>query len=221
MRLELEVLDGQNKGKRISLKRGMVIGQTTGDLNFSDSLMAEGHGVLSIDHKKAWNFECLAPNMLRIGSTELPRAALIPGLVFHLGQTGFKVVEKLTLVYKTWEEGARDWLRQHPGQAKFKEFFFFLKPLSLSFKQGPQYEEFMTLSYGPRFLGHNCLDINLKDPAAPRVVAKFFQIADACYIENLCGEKVLLNSKVFDQQPIQDGDVLKINSTLIELSILK
>ncbi len=221
MRLELEVLDGHNKGKRIALKRGLVIGKTTANLTFADDLMADGHGVLTIDHKKSWNFECLAPNMLRIGSGEQPRALLMVGLVFHLGQTGFKVVEKLTTAFRTWEESLRDWLKHHPGDAKFKEFFFFLHPISLSFKQGPQYEEFQTLSYGPRFMGHDCLDINLKDPAIPKLVAKFFQIADECYIENLCGEKVLLNSKPFDQQPIQDGDILKINSTLIELSIQK
>ena len=221
MRYELEVLDGQNKGRRIPLKRGLIIGKTSSTLPFNDALMSDQHGVLAFDHKKTWNFECLAPNKVRIGSAEHHKAALLPGLIFHLGQTGFKVVEKLTLSYETWDEGVRDWLKHHHGEAKFKEFFFFLHPVSLNFIQGPQYEEFFTLSYGPRTMGHDSLDINLKDPQIPSSVARFFQIADQCYIENLCGEKALINSRPFDQHPIQNGDLLKINSTIIELSVQK
>ncbi len=221
MRFELEVLDGHEKGKRITLKKGLVIGKIMPDFEFSDDLMAKDHGVLVFDHKKTWNFECLAPNMARLGSSEQARITLLPGLVFHLGQTGFKVVDKIVLPYDTWQEGLKFWLKGHKGEARFKEFFFFLKPIRLNFKQGPQYEEFLTLSYGPRLMGYDCLDINLKDPAIPKNVARFFQISDQCYIENLCGEKAMINSKLFDQHPIQDGDLLKINSTIIELSISK
>ncbi len=221
MRFELEVLDGQLKGARIALKKGLVIGKNMPGLQLNDTLMAENHGVLVFDHKKSWNFECLAPNKVRVGSAEQSRATLLPGLIFHLGQTGFKVVEKVGVNYETWQAGLRAWLKANRGQIVFKEFFFFLKPISLSFKQGPQYEEFLTLSYGPRIIGHESLDIDLKDPTAPKSVARFFQISDQCYIENLCGDKALINSKSFDQHSIQDGDLLKINTTIIELSILK
>ena len=221
MRFELEVLDGKEKGRRITLKKGLVIGGKMPGFQFSDALMADDHGVLVFDQKKSWNFECLAPNMARLGSAEQSRINLIPGLIFHLGQTGFKVVDKIVLPFDTWQEGLKFWLKGHRAEAKFKEFFFFLKPISLNFRQGPQYEEFLTLSYGPREIGHNSLDINLKDPAAPKNVARFFQISDQCYIENLCGDKALINSKTFDQHRIQDGDLLKVNSTIIELSISK
>ncbi|OFZ28515.1 MAG: hypothetical protein A2622_05315 [Bdellovibrionales bacterium RIFCSPHIGHO2_01_FULL_40_29] len=221
MRFELEVLDGTQKGRRIALRRGLVIGRQTGDITFPDRLMAESHGVLVFDHKKTWNIECLSPYKARLGSSEQARISLLPGLVFHLGQTGFKVVEKEALLYESWDEGVVDWLRHHHGEARSKEFFFFLRPVSLNFTQGPQYEEFLVLSYGPRLLGHDSLDINLIDPSLPKEVARFFQIADQCYIENLCREKALINLKPFDQHPIQDGDLLKIGSTIIELSVQK
>src|SRR3989338_7917143 len=129
MRFELEVLDGAQKGQRIALKRGLVIGRQTGDINFSDRMIAENHGVLVFDHKKTWNIECLSPNTARLGSSEQSRISLLPGLVFHLCQTGFKVVEKEALLYESWDEGVVDWLRHHSGVAKPKDFFFFLRPV--------------------------------------------------------------------------------------------
>ena len=221
MRLQFEILDGPQKGKKITLKKGLVIGRQMELLSFADSAMAEQHGVLDFDSKMSWYFECLAPAKALVGSKEQARISLIPGLIFHLGRTAFRVVEKENQIFESWQKGLIQWLRDNPGIQKDSEAFFFLNPVSLAFVQGPQSDEFVTLSYGPRFLGHGSLDIHLKDPQAPKKVGHFFQVADRCYIENLCGERATINSNFFDQHPIQDGDRLKINSTIIELSILK
>ncbi len=221
MKIELEVLDGPQKGKRIALKNGLQIGRLVGPYSFEDMQMADFHSVLSFDPKKLWNIECLAPLKLRLGFEEVPRAQLIIGLVFHLGQTGFKVVERPPLAYDTWEDGVKDWLRSHPGSLMANDLVFFLNPVRLTFIQGAQYEEFYTLSYGPRELGFNNLDLNIKDPSAPNKVARFFQIADQVYIENLCGEKARMNGAAFDQHPLKTGDQLTVTSNVIELSLLK
>ncbi len=221
MRLQLEVLDGPQKGKRVTLQKGLLLGRKTQNLDFADNMIAEQHGIVDFDNKNVWSFECLAPAKARVGSAEQQRVSLLPNLVFHLGQTGFKVVQKINQLYESWEEGLTDWLKDHPGKQKQTDFFFFLSPISLAFVQGPQFEQFVTLSYGPRILGHGSLDIHLVDPSTPKKVAQFFQVADRCYIENLCGERATINSNSFDQHPIQDGDRLKINSTIIELSLIK
>lgn len=221
MRLEIEVLDGNQKGKRISLSNGLLFGRRTESLHFADQLIADAHGILMLDHKNMWNIECLPGNNVRLGLSELSRIALLPGLVFHLGQTGFKVVEKGQVQVANWADGLMKWLKNNPSVAKPSEIFFFLHPLRLTFVQGPQYEEFLTISYGPRELGFNSLDLHLADPTAPKSVARFFQVGEQAYIENLCGNKALINSKSFDQHPIREDDQLKIGSTIIELSILK
>lgn len=221
MKLELEVIDGTQKGKRIPLKNGLQLGRLTRPLSFEDGQMADLHGILGYDQKNNWNIECLAPNKLRLGFEEVERAQLIVGLIFHLGQTGFKVVERPAPRYESWEEGMKDWLSSNPGRQLANDIFFFLNPVRLTFLQGPQYEEFYTLSYGPREIGFNNLDLNIKDPSAPARVARFTQIGDQVYIENLCGSKAVLNDKPFDQKPIQNGDCLTIASNVIELSILK
>lgn len=221
MRLQIEVLDGPEKGKKIALRKGLLLGRSAESLSFADQAMGSQHGYLDFDLKKSWIFECLLPNKVRVGSAEQERITLMPGLVFHLGQTAFKVIEKVNRVYETWDEGLIAWLKENPGHQKPNDFFFFLSPISLAFIQGPQYEQFITLSYGPRHMGHSSLDIELIDPSIPKSVAQFFQVGERCYIENLCGNLATINSNPFDQHPIQDGDRLKINSTIIEMSTIK
>jgi hypothetical protein len=220
MKLELEVLDGPQKGNRILLKNGLQIGQQI-PLDFKDNQIGETHCVMVFDQKNSFVIECLGDLKVRLGSEEAPRAHLLLGLIFHLGQTGFKVVAREQLAYESWDEGLKDWFSENPGRAVSTEIFFFLNAVRLTFIQGAQYEEYSTLSYGPRELGYNNLDLNLKDPAVPHRVAKFFQIGDQAYIENLCGDKAKINGDFFDQHPIENGDRLSITSHVIELSILK
>ncbi len=220
MKLELEVLDGPQKGKRISLKNGRQIGLNE-PFAFADEQISMFHAVLTFDGGKPWNIECLAPLKLRLGNEEVARATLLPGLLFHIGQTGFKVVEKEKLTYGSWEEGVKDWLSHYQGRAIPTEFFFFPAAVRLTFIQGGQFEEYYTLSYGPRLLGSNNLDLNLKDPFAPPRVAKFFQVGPQTYIENMCGDRVKINGEAFDQAPLRHGDRLTVGSDVIEITLLK
>ena len=141
MRLELEVLDGKNKGRRIALRNGLVIGRNIDALVFEDDEMAELHAIISSDSKKSWNIECLAENRLRLGFEEVGRIKLITGLVFNMGQTGFKVVHRAGREIGSWVTEIKDWLENNPGQKAHSDLSLFLRPIRLSFIQGPQYEE--------------------------------------------------------------------------------
>jgi hypothetical protein len=221
MKLELEILDGKNKGQRVSLRNGLLLGHSLGKLQFDDLEMQERHAIITFDLKNSWNIECLAPAKMRLGFDEVSRATLIKGLVFHLGQTGFKVVEKISTDARPWKEELLEWFEEHPAKSFNTEVFFFLRPVRLLFIQGPQYEDLYTLSYGPRELGYNHLDLNLKDPSSPTKAARFFQVGDQAFVENLCGQQATINAKNFDQHLIRSGDILRIGSSVIELSILE
>ena len=199
MRFELEILDGKNKGKRVMLRNGLILGNFQDDLSFDDSEMFDSHAIISYNLQKLWNIECLAPSKLRLGTQEVVSASLIPGLIFHLGQTGFKVVERVPTIIGHWKEALREWLETFHARPTSTEIFFFLRPIRLIFVRGPQYEEAYTLSYGPRELGYNNLDLDIKDPSSPRRVAKFFQVGDQSFIENLCGDRATMNGAAFDQ----------------------
>lgn len=221
MKLELEVLNGSRKGQRLSLKNGLQIGRKSEPMHWDDPEMSDVHGVFLVDHKKQWNFECLDGSVVRVGSSEVPRASLLLGLVFHIGQTGFKVVERPPLLYENWQEGVKDWLNTHSGRELYSPITFFSYMVQLAFVEGMQFGQFYTLSYGPREIGHNSLDLNIADPSAPPRVAQLFQENNDIWIENLCGPVALINGFPFEKQLVKNGDRLSITTNVIELSILK
>jgi hypothetical protein len=223
MRLALDILDGNNKGKRIFVRSGLKLGATIDGLSFKDSELSDFSAEVFFDEKNRSIIRCLGSSKIRLGLDEVEQISLLPGLVFHLGQTGFKV----TLYHSketsgTWRNNLMDWLEDNlpEDNQPNPDFFFFLRPVRLFFTQGPQYEEVYTLSYGPRELGFNNLDIALNEPSLPEKVVRFFQVADQAYVENLCGDLATINGKVFDQKPLVSGDILKVGSNAIEMSIL-
>jgi hypothetical protein len=217
MKLALQVLDGPQKGKIISMRESFTFSSGY----FGDPEMATVHAEIYLDSNFVWKIRALDGNKIRAGSSEGVSLSLISGLIFHMGQTGFKVIEKHKTSVGTWEEELVDFLESDTWEPILTEFFFYLYPVRLTFLQGPQTDEFYTLSYGPRFMGFNSLDLNIKDPTQPGQIAKFFQVGETAYIESLCGDKILINGQPFTQHPIENGDQLVFGANSVELSILK
>lgn len=217
MGLAVQVLDGPHKGEIINMRENYIFSSGY----FGDQEMAIVHAELFLDSNFLWKIKTLGGNKIRAGSSEGHQLSLIPGLIFHVGQTGFKVVEKHINKDDKWEEAAIEFLESDVWEPIFTEFFFYLYPVRLTFLQGPQTDEFYTLSYGPRIMGFNNLDLNIKDPSQPALLARFFQVGETAYIESLCGDKILVNGQPITQHPIENGDRLAFGSNLVELSILK
>lgn len=202
------------------LRNGLILGKAQEELAFDDPEMSASHAVIHYILQKSWNIECLAPAKMRLGTEEVHSATLILGLIFHLGQTGFKVVERVPRSLGPWKEELREWLETFQPRKTSTEIFFFLHPIRLIFVRGPQYEEAYTLSYGPRELGYNNLDLDIKDPSSPRTVARFIQVGDQSFVENLCGDRATINGAAFVQHRISKGDLLRVSTCVIELSVL-
>ncbi|MES2802440.1 MAG: hypothetical protein V4654_08105 [Bdellovibrionota bacterium] len=217
MKLALQVLDGHHKGQIIAMRENYIFSSGY----FGDPEMATVHAEIYLDTNFLWKIRALGGNKIRAGSSEGVSLSLISGLIFHMGQTGFKVLEKPKSSSPNWEEALVEFLEADSWEPILTEFFFYLYPVRLTFLQGPQTDEFYTLSYGPRTLGFNSLDLNIKDPTQPGQIAKFFQVGETAYIETLCGDKILINGHPFTQHPIESGDQLSFGANLVELSILK
>jgi hypothetical protein len=219
--LALVILDGPRKGNMLSLRNEAVF---CGGY-FSDEEMGNKHAGVFLDQNLSWNIRALDKNKIRIGLDETDRISLILGLVFHLGQTGFKVIEKPKLRLGGWEEGLTDWLNEQSWEEQKTEFFFFRHPVQMTFLTGPQTNEFFTISYGPRVMGFNCFDLNIKDPTVPKKLVRFYQVGETAYIEKLSihepGYKVLVNKNQFDHHAISPGDRLQFGQHLLELTLLK
>lgn len=221
MSLALTVLDGPHKGEILSLRKDFIFS----GLYFSDEEMGSPSAKIDLDQNMSWNIIGLNDIKVRIGLAESNRISLLLGLVFHLGQTGFKVIEKPKLKLKGWEEGLTNWVSEQNWQQKQTDFFFFLYPVQMTFLSGPQADEFFTISYGPRTMGFNSFDLNIKEPSQPKEIVRFYQIGETAYVENLTGglqsDKALVNKKRFDHHAITAGDRLQFGAHLIEFSILR
>ena len=219
--LALYVLSGPLKGKTLVLRKNFILGRSF----FSDEEMGDAHAKIDIDQNLSWNISALSTHKIRIGSAESGRISLILGLIFHLGQTGFKIIERPSLNLEGWEAGLTDWMTKQRWEQKPTDFFFFLYPVRMTILSGPQADEFFTISYGPRIMGFNNLDLNIKDPSLPQIIVKFYQIGETAYVENLFGgqatDKVLVNKNRFDHHAVTDGDRLQFGAHLIEFTILR
>jgi len=217
MKLALQVLDGHHKGQIITMRENYIFSSGY----FGDPEMATVHAEIYLDSNFLWKIRALDGNKIRAGASEGVSLSLLTGLIFHMGQTGFKVIEKPKSSSPNWEESLVEFLEADSWEPILTEFFFYLYPVRLTFLSGPQTDEFYTLSYGPRNMGFNSLDLNIKDPTQPGHIAKFFQVGETAYIETLCGDKILINGKPFTQHPIESGDQVTFGANLVELSILK
>ena len=225
LRLSLQILSGSQKGQNFPLFQGQVF---HGSL-FGDDDMLENHAIVNIDSTQMWSVRTEGapgqpvnnPAKIRIGAAETERIALIPGVIFHLGQTGFKVVEipvnrdfDISAATAKWLEN-QTWIQKRPS------VFFYLLPLRLSFIKGPQAGDFYTLSYGPRMLGFNQTDLNLLEPGLPKEAIHFTLDNLRPKIKRSSDFPVFINNDVLSEHFVEDGDIIKIGTNVIEMSILK
>jgi hypothetical protein len=225
LRLSLLTLNGPQKGQRVPLYQGQVFHGSA----YSDADMLENHAIINIDTNLMWSVRTDGPDgqqlnrnaKIRIGSAETERISLIPGVIFHLGQTGFKVVE--IPINKDFDAPNETlmWLEQQNWQQRKPTVFFFLLPLRLTFIKGPQAGDHYTLSYGPRILGFNQTDLNLLEPGLPKEAIHFTIDNLRPKIKKGSDYKVLVNNEDLSEHFLNDGDIIKIGTNEIEVSILK
>lgn len=225
MNLSLLVLDGPLKSLEIPLKEGYVFSQK----EYQDQEMTSNHALSSIDHNLSWKINGLNGSKIRVGLEEKSHITLIPDLIFHLGQTGFKVIPRAVSTITSWEQKSAEIISSTEWPSESSSSYFLLNAVQLLFQQGPQAGEILTLSYGPREMGHNNLDLHLKDPSLPRRIVTFKQVGDRIEIESLIpantGSKLLLqiNGADLTENPVsvQTGDMLKIGTNILGISFLK
>lgn len=218
--MTLQILDGQLQSTHLPLQQNYVFKADT----FQDGEMQSEHAKVFLDHNFNWKISGLGGAKIRVSTDEMDSISLMPGLIFHIGQTGFKVVERTHPLASEWESVSAEFIDKlsldNPEQS---ELFFFLLPVQIIFTQGPQSGDIYTLSYGPRILGSNNLDLNIKDPAQPHKLLKFTQVGDSVLVENLADEKaILVNKQPFTQYTLSsDTNRFTFGSNIMDISILR
>ena len=88
--MTLQILDGQLQSTYVPLKQNYVFKSSF----FKDSEMQPEHAKIELDHNFIWKISSLGKSKIRISTDEVDSISLMPGLIFHIGQTGFKVIER-------------------------------------------------------------------------------------------------------------------------------
>ncbi len=218
--MTLQILDGQLQSTNLPLKQNYVFKAET----FQDGDMQPEHAKVTLDHNFNWKISGLDGSKIRVSTDEMDSVSLMPGLIFHIGQTGFKVVERSHHSASEWENVSAEFIDMlNLDNHGPSELFFFLLPVQIVFTQGPQSGDIYTLSYGPRILGSNNLDLNLKDPAQPHELLKFTQVGDTVIVENLAGEKsIQVNKEPFTKYTLSDStNRFTFGSNIMDISILR
>lgn len=231
MVLFLEIMNGPQQGRKFRVSPGLTVGRRDGDIRLEEDGKVSGfHAKVELDNKgKPVLHDQGSANGLVINGRKLKKVALIPGVTFRVGDTLFIATElsfaeaEALAPAKTWEDHLEDSLRHVPAQNRKIEGSAqtFTPILELEFIQGPQADERMVLSYGPRVAGLDHLDVELKDPMAPERAFEIHPGPGSALLVDQSGGKVLVNGgKPAENHVLNEGDEIGVAMTLIRVRYL-
>lgn len=223
----IEILEGASAGSRFKAEEGMTLGRSKADVVIKDPKVSSTHAQVTLNNKGQYVLMDLdSANGLYINGRRVKKVALLPGVIFEIGRTLFKVVaveETQAVGFSrkvTWRSTLAEFLHGLEASRLDDErgLQSFSPALRLQFIQGIQTDEEIILGYGPRQAGSDSLDIELLDDEAPRDAFEFHSNPGGVEIKVLAIGKVTLNKKSIESEILKDGDVIAVGSTMIKIS---
>lgn len=203
------------------------MGRSKADIVIKDPKISSTHAQFVLDGKGQLTLQDLdSSNGIHISGRRVKKVALLPGVIFEVGRTQFKVItveEEQAIDFSrfvTWRTILRESLIDAPDKISNSKAGIqsFTPTLRLQFLQGIQAEEEIILGYGPRTAGSNGLDIELLDEDAPRDAFELIPGPGMVEIKIKARGQVLLNNKSISSDMLKDGDLISVGNTLIKVS---
>lgn len=223
----IEIIDGSNEGSRYEVRDGLTLGRSQADIIIKDPKVSSRHAEFSRDGKgQLVLIDLDSSNGIHISGRRVKKVALIPGVIFEIGRTQFKVItveEEIAPDFArllTWRNILRTTLpsfevkNSQPGQKPER----FSPALKLNFIQGIQADEEIILGWGPRKAGADSLDIELLDADAPKDAFELLAGPGQVEIKILSPGRITVNNKAIDAEMLRDGDLISVGTTLIKVS---
>lgn len=223
----IEIVEGAATGSRFKVEEGMTIGRSKADIVVKDPKISSTHAQIALNNKgQLVLVDMDSSNGMHINGRRVKKIALLPGVIFEVGRTLFKVVtveETQAADFSrimTWRTTLAEVLHGAEAPARREELSFqsFSPALRLNFIQGIQTDEEIILGYGPRQAGSDSLDIELLDEEAPKEAFELHPSPGGVEIKILALGKVTLNKSSVDSEMLKDGDVIAIGNTQIRVS---
>ncbi|HEX7674418.1 MAG TPA: FHA domain-containing protein [Bdellovibrio sp.] len=225
----IEIVEGANAGSRIQVNSGMTLGRSKADIIIKDPKVSGTHAEIALNSKGQLVLVDLeSSNGIHISGRRVKKVTLLPGVIFEVGRTQFKVIdveEEQAVnfeIFVTWRSILGDKLPNviiDDGRATYKPESF-SPALRLSFVQGIQTDQEIILGYGPRKAGSDSLDIELLDEDAPKEAFELLPGPGMVQIKIKAPGRVALNNKSVDSEMLKDGDLISFGSSLIKVSYL-
>ncbi len=233
MAVFIECIEGVLSGQSFRIFEGARLGRTTGEVLLPDPKVSALHAQVESSEKgQLILVDRGSSNGIRINGQKTPRIALLPGVVFQVGRSHFRVQE-------TPEEETTARLDQSAGGWRFvlanlvprlsarnssqaSQVEKFEPMVELEFVAGIQAEHKVVLGYGPRKAGSDVLDIELQDPQAPDIAFEIWPDGKGrALFRTAYPEIVLVNDSHVPPHELNSGDVIRVGSTLIEVKFLE
>jgi hypothetical protein len=154
----------------------------------------------------------------------------MPGVIFQIGKTKFRVFEEIDAPEAVQPPGDESWqgiLKSNiprleaQNTLSMKPVLPFTSILELHFLEGLQADQVIVLGYGPRIAGSAVLDIELLDPQAPEVAFELQPLEDGRVLfQTQHPELVLLNDNSFSAESLKAGDQIRVGTSLIEVRFI-
>jgi pSer/pThr/pTyr-binding forkhead associated (FHA) protein len=225
----LEIASGPQEGSRYRVDDGIQLGRSKGHIIINDPKASSLHAQIETDGKGQFVMVDLnSSNGLIINGRRVKRVALLPGVTFEIGRTKIHVVQVGEIEAEgygrivTWRTILRDNLEKHKGQNELKPQSgqVFIPALKMTFLQGIQTDEVLTLGYGPRSFGASSLDVELLDPEAPGLAFEIHPQPGGAMLKNLSGVAVTLNNQAVKTETLSEGDVITVGNSVIRIGYI-
>lgn len=227
MDLALKVVSGPLKNKIFRVKDGLTIGREGASIALDDPKVSSMHAQVRKMENDSWVVDSsVSKNGLRVKGEKETAVELAPGIIFFVGDSGFKVctitprkTDKPLKKQRYWNEILADFVADQAGFFKDQP-----KPLSpldpalvLEFVRGTQANLKWILGFGPRKIGAASIDLPIWEPGAPAVCFEVLPSPDGLVFRTDHASVVRLNGEKVDTQVLRMGDTIHIMDTLIEV----
>lgn len=229
--MKIKFINGPNQGKQFTVQAGLILTrkkQEKGDIAVLDPKASNPHAEIIKKRKSFYLKDMDSKNGTYVDEEINDLFALKPGLKFFIGKTGFQVVDtpppkpKKKVIKKTWEETISEELNKHLKKIKdspAQDMLPIYPALKLTFKSGTQKGDTWHIYYGPRQSGSASADLPILDPKAPEICFSLQPVTGGGVLfKTTFPDKVLLNKKHQSKRNLQDGDLISVADTLIEVS---
>ena len=243
-------MNGPKTGSKLRVVDGFTVGRKNGDLLLEeDSKVSGTHAKVAVDNKGQFVLmDQKSSNGLILNERKVKKIALMPGVVFTIGQTQFRVIKDesapdLVAVKNleafapapafevpirraplSWREKITEfWEQKEPMLASPSEqqhLGAFSPALVLDFIEGVQADQKITLGYGPRQAGFDHIDINLQDPTVPDDAFELRPGPGSVQLVDLTNGQVLVNNNNDEMTFLEEGDIITVGQTKIKVRYL-